>query len=48
MSQKSKPEIAEGAEVKNAPRAARLNQLTEQIIGAVIEVHRNTGPGLME
>ena len=48
MSQKSKPEIAEGAEVKNAPRAARLNQLTEQIIGAAIEVHRNTGPGLME
>jgi len=25
-----------------------LNQLTEQIIGAAIEVHRNTGPGLME
>ena len=27
---------------------ARLNKLTEQIIGAAIEVHRNLGPGLLE
>jgi GxxExxY protein len=27
---------------------SRLNRLTEMIIGAAIEVHRNTGPGLME
>lgn len=26
----------------------RLNQLTEQIIGAAIEVHRILGPGLLE
>jgi GxxExxY protein len=47
---KSKPESAvgaAGAEV-SAPRAHRLNQLTEAIIGAAIEVHRATGPGLME
>ena len=25
-----------------------LNRLTELIIGAAVEVHRNTGPGLME
>ena len=25
-----------------------LNQLTEKIIGAAIEVHRNLGPGLLE
>ena len=44
----SKPESAEGAEVSSAIAAARLNRLTEQIIGAAIEVHRLTGPGLME
>ena len=27
---------------------AGLNRLTELIIGAAIEVHRNTGPGLLE
>lgn len=27
---------------------ARLNKLTEQVIGAAIEVHRNLGPGLLE
>ena len=26
----------------------RLNRLTEQIIGAAIEVHRHLGPGLLE
>ena len=36
---------AEGAEGTATPR---LNLLTEQIIGAAIEVHRQTGPGLME
>ena len=45
---KSKPESAEGAEVTSPARAPRLNQLTELIIGAAIEVHRATGPGLME
>ena len=41
----SKPERAEVAEGKSA---TRLDLLTEQIIGAAIEVHRHTGPGLME
>ena len=36
----SKPESAEGAEA--------INRLTEMIIGAAIEVHRQMGPGLME
>src|SRR5664280_2958948 len=48
MNEKAKSESAEGAEVTSAPRLSRLNQLTEQIIGAAIEVHRQTGPGLME
>jgi GxxExxY protein len=48
MQERSKSESAEGAEVKSVPLASRLNHLTEQIIGAAIEVHRNTGPGLME
>jgi len=30
------------------PWASTPNRLTELIIGAAIEVHRNTGPGLME
>jgi GxxExxY protein len=45
---KSKSESAEGAEVISALSRAPLNELTEQIIGAAIEVHRQTGPGLME
>ena len=40
MPLKSKPESAELAEGTSA--------LTELIIGAAIEVHRHTGPGLME
>jgi GxxExxY protein len=40
---KSKPESAERAEGKSAP-----DRLTEKIIGAAIEVHRHTGPGLLE
>ena len=48
MELKSKSEGAEEAEVISAIRLSRLNQLTEQIIGAAIEVHRQTGPGLME
>jgi len=48
MNEKSRPESAEGAEVISDPRGARFSQLTELIIGAAIEVHRNTGPGLME
>jgi GxxExxY protein len=38
----SKPEGAEGAELRG------LNQVTERIIGAAIEVHRHLGPGLLE
>ena len=45
---KSKPEGAEGAEGKSVPRRSSLDQLTEKIIGAAIEVHRHTGPGLLE
>src|SRR3954470_20967015 len=30
------------------PEAKRLNDLSEQIIGAAIEVHRALGPGLLE
>jgi GxxExxY protein len=48
MQERSKPEIAEGAEVTSVSPASRLSQLTERIIGAAIEVHRNTGPGLLE
>jgi len=43
---KSKLESAEGAEVIGSSLEPRL--LTEMIIGAAIEVHRVTGPGLME
>lgn len=42
MDFKPKPQRSEGAEETTATR------LTEQIIGAAIEVHRQTGPGLME
>ena len=47
---KSKPESTEVAEITETavPRFSGLNRLTELIIGAAIEVHRNTGPGLME
>jgi GxxExxY protein len=47
---KAKPEITEATEITEVggSKAYRLNQLTEMIIGAAIEVHRNTGPGLME
>lgn len=37
-------EITEATEMK--PEST--NQLTEQIIGAAIEVHREKGPGLLE
>lgn len=30
------------------PEAQRLNELTERIIGAAIDVHRRLGPGLLE
>ncbi len=30
------------------PEVGALNKLTEQIIGAAIEVHRHLGPGLLE
>ena len=31
-----------------ASNVAQLNKLTQQIIGAAIEVHRHLGPGLLE
>jgi GxxExxY protein len=37
---------SEGAEVTESTEG--LSALTEKIIGAAIEVHRHTGPGLME
>src|ERR1700722_8200069 len=40
-------EVGEGTEVE-LPQVLGLNRLTELIIGAAIEMHRNTGPGLME
>ena len=48
MIAESKPERAEEAEGKGVLRASALDRLTEEIIGAAIEVHRHTGPGLME
>lgn len=47
---KSKSEITEATEITEfgLPRVSGLNRLTELIIGAAIEVHRNTGRGLME
>ena len=44
----SKPESAEVAEGTRITRPKSLDLLTERIIGAAIEVHRHTGPGLME
>lgn len=41
-------ESAEGAEVRGFPSGFELDRLTEMIIGAAIEVHRQTGPGLLE
>ena len=34
--------------VRRTSDLAALNQLTEKIIGAAIEVHRHLGPGLLE
>jgi GxxExxY protein len=49
MVTKAKSESAEGAEVIGAPPAGlELDRLTQLIIGAAIEVHRQMGPGLME
>src|ERR1035441_3669017 len=47
---KSTPEITEALEATEIalPRMSGLNRLTELIIGAAIEVHRNTEPGLTE
>jgi GxxExxY protein len=39
---------AEGAEGTSVPRPSVWDRLTEQIIGAAIDVHRQTGPGLLE
>jgi GxxExxY protein len=44
----SKPETAEGAEVRRRPSGFAQNELTEKIISAAIEVHRHLGPGLLE
>ena len=47
MARSENTEVREGTEVEQ-PRVLGLNRLTELIIGSAIEVHRNTGPGLME
>lgn len=39
---------AENAESAEMTNKERLNQITEGIIGAAIEVHRDLGPGLLE
>ncbi|MBA7643125.1 hypothetical protein ES703_50837 [subsurface metagenome] len=39
---------AENAEIAEMVEKKRLNQITESIIGAAIEVHRALGPGLRE
>ncbi|HEY4302510.1 MAG TPA: GxxExxY protein [Candidatus Didemnitutus sp.] len=41
-------EIAEAAEQGMHPLFPRASVLTDQVIGAAIEVHRHMGPGLME
>ena len=33
---------------ENAEKSMQLNELTEKVIGAAIEVHRHLGPGLLE
>jgi len=43
MKEKSKAEFAEGAETSRS-----LNDVTNLVIGAAIEVHRHLGPGLLE
>jgi GxxExxY protein len=47
---KAKPEGAEEAESSGLPRAqwSAENAVTDQVIGAAIEVHKQLGPGLME
>ena len=47
---RSKSESTEAAEITEGgvSRLSGLNRLTEMVIGAAIEVHRDTGPGLME
>ena len=39
---------AENAESAEMTKKERLNRITEGIIGAAIEVHRDLGPGLLE
>jgi GxxExxY protein len=50
MEEKVRGENAEGAEASRLrwQGVGGLNQLTEQIIGAAMEVHRHLGPGLLE
>src|SRR5262245_57190953 len=50
MEEKAKGEHAEGAEASRLHWSGPigLNRLTEQIIGAPMEVHRHLGPGLLE
>ena len=38
----------EGAKIAEITEERMLNQITDAIIGAAIEVHRNLGPGLLE
>jgi len=48
MSADAEEITAESAEPAELFGAARLNHITEQIIGAAITVHRSLGPGLLE
>lgn len=41
-------ESTEYAEKKIMPKREELNKITDGIIGAAIEVHKNLGPGLLE
>jgi len=36
------------AETRRAQRKMRINDLTREVIGAAIEIHRTLGPGLLE
>src|SRR6516225_7267392 len=50
MERKTRGEHAEGAEASSYlwDGLGGLNRLTEQIIGAAMDVHRHLGPGLLE
>jgi GxxExxY protein len=45
---KRKRSTAEDAEIAEKSQSERLNEISGQIIGAAIDVHRALGPGLLE